>query len=144
MFLTLAKMAKKINPEIVVACVIADIPEYSTTTPPKGAKKLYHDYENYYESIARALDTIPDDVPVAATTFYTVHLSDREVLYDVKYCSLEHLMETEYVALHITSTTDFNRWGGYEGFTDLLQRNGYGIYHTAGDYLAIYRKTPSD
>lgn len=45
MFLTLAKLAKKINPDITIACLIADIPEYSTTTPPKGAKKLYHDFE---------------------------------------------------------------------------------------------------
>lgn len=45
MFLKLAKMAKKINPDITVLCLIADIPEYSTTTPPKGAKKLYHDFE---------------------------------------------------------------------------------------------------
>ena len=45
MFLRLAKIAKRINPDIVGACLIADIPEYSTTTPPKGVKKLYHDYE---------------------------------------------------------------------------------------------------
>lgn len=45
MFLTLAKMAKQINPDITIACLIADIPEYSTTTPPTGAKKLYHDFE---------------------------------------------------------------------------------------------------
>ncbi len=45
MFLSLAKLAKKINSDITVACLIADIPEYSTTTPPTGVKKLYHDFE---------------------------------------------------------------------------------------------------
>lgn len=45
MFLGLAKLAKKINPEIEVACLIADIPEYSTTNTLTGFKKMYHDYE---------------------------------------------------------------------------------------------------
>ena len=45
MFLTLAKLAKKINPEIEVACLIADIPEYSTTNTLTGFKKMYHEYE---------------------------------------------------------------------------------------------------
>lgn len=114
---------------------------------PQGAQmpKLYKDYESYYNSIAQALDTIPEGVPVAASTFYTVHLSDRETLYDVKYCSKEHLLETEYVALHVTSTTDYGRYGqrGYEDLADLLLSNGYTLYYTAGNYLAIYQKTPS-
>lgn len=45
MFLTLAKLAKKVNPDIQVACLIADIPEYSTVSVLTGFKKLYHDYE---------------------------------------------------------------------------------------------------
>ena len=111
---------------------------------PTGVQmpKLYHDYKAYYDGIAQALDTIPDEVPVAATTFYTVHLSRREVLYDVKYCSREHLLEAEYVALHATSTTDYDRYGGYQGLIDLLTANGYTLYHSVGNYLAIYHKTP--
>ncbi len=45
MFLSLAKLAKKVNPDIQVACLIADIPEYSTVSVLTGFKKLYHDYE---------------------------------------------------------------------------------------------------
>ncbi len=112
---------------------------------PQGAQmpKLYKDYESYYTGIAQALDTIPDDVPVAATTFYTVYLSDREVLYDVKYCSREHLLEAEYVALHATSTTDYSAYGGYQNLVNFLTANGYSLYHCVGNYLAIYQKTPS-
>ncbi len=112
---------------------------------PQGKQMvdLYKDYEAYYSGIAQALDTIPDDVSVAATTFYTVHLSDREILYDVKYCSKDHLLETEYVALHATSTTDYSRWGGYQSLVDILKANGYTLYHSVGNYLAIYQKTPS-
>ncbi len=45
MFFRLAEYAKKINPQVKVACLIADIPEYSTTNTLTGFKKLYHDYE---------------------------------------------------------------------------------------------------
>ena len=45
MFLTLARLAKRIDPAIEVACLIADIPEYSTTNTLTGFKKIYHDYE---------------------------------------------------------------------------------------------------
>ncbi len=45
MFLSLAKLAKKVNPDIQVACLVADIPEYSTVSVLTGFKKLYHDYE---------------------------------------------------------------------------------------------------
>lgn len=45
MFLSLAELAKKLNPQIKVACLIADVPEYSTTNTLTGLKKLYHDYE---------------------------------------------------------------------------------------------------
>lgn len=45
LFLGLARLAKKINPDIEVACLIADIPEYSTTNTLTGFKKMYHDYE---------------------------------------------------------------------------------------------------
>ena len=113
---------------------------------PQGRdmEKLYKDYEGYYSGIAQALDMIPDDVSVAATTFYTVNLSDREILYDVKYCTKEHLLEAEYVALHATSTTDYGRWGGYQALVDILSANGYTLYHKVGNYLAIYQKTPSE
>lgn len=109
---------------------------------PKGRQmeELYSNYEAYYDGIAQALDTIPDGVSVAATTFYTVHLSHREVLYDVKYCSREHLLETEYVALHVTSSTDYSSYGGYQALVDILTSNGYTLYHSLGDYLAIYHK----
>lgn len=109
---------------------------------PQGMQmtELYRNYEAYYDGIAQALDTIPDGASVSATTFYTVHLSHREVLYDVKYCSREHLLETEYVALHVTSTTDYSSYGGYQALVDILTSNGYTLYHSLGDYLAIYHK----
>lgn len=113
---------------------------------PQGAQMptLYKDYKSYYNGIAQALDTIPADASVAATTFYTVHLSDREVLYDVKYCSREHLLDAQYVALHVTSTTDYSSYGGYQGLVDILTANGYTLFHSVGNYLAIYQRPSSE
>ena len=111
---------------------------------PEGRQviDLYHDYEEYYRGVAQALDTIPDDVPVAATTFYTVHLSDREILYDVKYCSKQHILEAEYVAVDTTREGDFTRYSGYEGLAEFLTANGYTLYYSFGNRVAIYQKTP--
>lgn len=45
MFFSLALFAKKINPQIQVVCLIADIPQYSTTSGLSGFRKIYHTYE---------------------------------------------------------------------------------------------------
>jgi glycosyltransferase involved in cell wall biosynthesis len=45
MFFNLGAYAKKINPDIRVVCLIADIPKYATTSTLSGLRKIYHDYE---------------------------------------------------------------------------------------------------
>lgn len=42
MFLSLVKLAKKYNKNIVAGCIIADIPEFATAGTVTGFKKLYH------------------------------------------------------------------------------------------------------
>lgn len=128
----------------LVSALILTAVTFFNVVYPKGEKMidLYNDYEGYYQGIAQALDEIPDDVPVAATTFYTVHLSDRAVIYDVGYSTKEHLLEAEYVALNVTSTSDYRKFGDYQKFVDFLEANGYELYHSVGNYLAIYHKTP--
>lgn len=45
MFLGLAKLAKKIDKNIIVGCIIADIPEFATAREVTGLKKIYHTYQ---------------------------------------------------------------------------------------------------
>ena len=45
MFLSLVKLAKKYNKNIIAGCIIADIPEFATARQETGLKKLYHDYQ---------------------------------------------------------------------------------------------------
>lgn len=53
----------------------------------------------YYARVEAQLAEIPEDAAVTATTFYTVPLAQRETLYDLGYCSLEHLRASQIVVL---------------------------------------------
>ncbi len=103
-------------------------------------------YYGFYQNIRDALSEIPDGASVTATTFYTTYLSQREILYDVRYCSLEHMLETQYVVLKISADSDFKKYAvneegnGFENLVKLLEENGYEPYMSIEDILVIYRK----
>lgn len=104
-------------------------------------------YHSYYQNIRDTLDTIPDGASVAATTFYTAYLSGRETLYDIRYCSREHLLEAEYVVLKLSDSGDYQQYAtgggenGLENVMKLLQTHGYTQYRVLDNVLVIYRKT---
>lgn len=82
----------------------------------------YFDYRAVWQETDAVLDRIPDDASVTATTFLVVPLSRRAVLYDLRYCSQEHLLSTDYV---VVETTDSGQpealcrgWGGRAGGPD--------------------------
>ena len=103
-------------------------------------------YYGFYQNIRDALSEIPDGASVTATTLYTTYLSQREILYDVRYCSLEHMLETQYVVLKISADSDFKKYAvngegnGFENLVNLLEENGYEPYMSIEDILVIYRK----
>ena len=117
-----------------VVPVAKTYPEYTKT------------YADYYESVRSTLDTISDGASVAATTFYTTYLSQRDILYDIRYCTKEHLLQTEYVVLKVSSAGDFTKYAtagqnnGYENLVKLLEQNGYTRYSNYGEILVIYHK----
>ena len=118
------------------------------TVIPKATPYLENKktYETYYESIREVLDTIPDDASVAAPTFYTTYLSQRDILYDIRYCTKAHLLETEYVVLKVSSTGDYKKYNtagetnGYENLVALLEKEGYVLHSNYGKVLEVYRK----
>ncbi len=103
-------------------------------------------YKEYYGNVRSVLSTIPDDASVTATTFYTTVLSERPVLYDVRYSSTEHLLETEYVALDVRQTGDYRKYetegqeNGYENLRNLLVENDYELFETMDGILEIYKR----
>ena len=103
-------------------------------------------YGDYYDQVRQTLSLIPEDASVSASTFYTTYLSQREVLYDVRYCSREHLLSTEYVALAVGSDSSYkpfekNGENGFENLVALLEQNGYEKFAEMGTTLVIYKST---
>lgn len=126
---------------ISVACFYKVVVPKATHYPVQAAR-----YFDYYQNIRDALSEIPDGASVTATTFYTTYLSQREILYDVRYCSPEHMLETQYVVLKISADSDFKKYAvneegnGFENLVNLLEENGYEPYMSIEDILVIYRK----
>lgn len=105
----------------------------------------YSKNEDYYTSVRETLDTIPDGASVVTHTFYGAYLSDREVLYDIRYCSQEHLLSAEYVVLKESYTAEYKKYevdgeDGYENLIALLEENGYVLDNRYESAVVIYRK----
>lgn len=106
----------------------------------------YINQKAYYSEVNDLLQLIPADASVTATTFYTVPLSNRDVIYDVRYSSKEHLLSTEYVVLDMNNKENYVNYAesgedGYDSFVKLLQENGYALIAEVKDKVAIYFKS---
>ena len=95
-------------------------------------------YAETYAQRREALALVPDDASVAATTFYTAPLWDREILYDVKYADTAHVLECEYVVLNPKETTSYKKYGDAETFINLLEENGYTLLAELEGQVEIY------
>lgn len=103
-------------------------------------------YSQYYQSVRESLEQIPEDASVCATTFYTVTLSQRKILYDLRYCSLDHVLEAEYIALNARSSSDYKKYNtngqsnGFANLCSLLEENGYARCETQNKDVVIYHR----
>jgi len=102
-------------------------------------------YAGYYDALRAVLDEIPEGASAAATTYYTTYLSQRDVLYDVRYASKEHVLSCEYVAVGVTDNGCLKKYAvdgekGYENFVALLESNGYVKIAEHKGKLEIYHK----
>lgn len=99
-----------------------------------------------FQNIRDALAEVPDGASVSATTFYTAYLSQRETLYDMRYSSKEHILETQYIVLEISADSDFEKYAtgegdnGFENLVKLLEDNDYEQSRSVGNVLVIYQK----
>lgn len=101
---------------------------------------------DYYQEIRDALDLIPENASVTSTGYYTTYLSNRETLYDVRYTSRTHLLESEYIVLNIKDADSFKKYAtdgkdnGLENFLLILEENGYELFAEVEGTLVIYRQ----
>lgn len=152
MYLTVVNLADlRIDRHRIAALTVAAAVSavcFSAVVLPKAVPYPIHSiqYYGYYQGIRDVLSKIPDGASVTATTFYTTYLSQREILYDVRYSSKEHLLETEYVVLSVSAESDYQKYAGnskesgFENLTALLEKNGYAQCEAIDDVLVVYRK----
>ena len=127
---------------VAVSCVC-----FIGTVIPKAAPypKYYRENFLHYEQVRDVLDTIPDDASVCATTFYTTYLSQRDVIYDVRYASVAHLLDCEYIVLTTSSESCYKSYAengenGLRNLIVLLEANGYSLYEESEGSVVIYHK----
>ena len=99
-----------------------------------------------FQELRDTLSIIPDTASVSASTFYTTFLSQREILYDIRHSSPEHVLDCEYIVLNPSSQLDFRNYEeegekGLENFIMLLEENGYEQCAELPGVLVIYRKS---
>ena len=120
---------------------------FAVQVVPKAMR--YQKYCNvnadYYRSLRTVLDEIPEGASAAATTYYTTYLSQRDVLYDIRYASKEHVLSCEYIAVGVTDKNCLKNYAvsgeqGYENFVALLRSEGYVKIAEYEGKLEIYRK----
>ena len=105
-------------------------------------------YAQRYEQIRRELSAIPEGAPVTATTFYTTALSQRSILYDLRYASYEHVLETDYVVLSPADEGSCRQYAsegqedGVEQLRRRLEADGYERISGEGQLLLLYHKSP--
>lgn len=100
---------------------------------------------DHYDSLRAVLDEIPEGASAAATTYYTTYLSQRDILYDIRYASKAHVLSCEYIAVGVTDKSCLKKYAvdgekGYENFVELLRSEGYVKIAEKEGKLEIYYK----
>ncbi len=100
---------------------------------------------DYYRQVTDMLSCVPDEASVSATTFYTTYLSQRPVLYDIQYASMEHILSTEYIVLDINYTSPYKKYAtsednGLEVLIAHLEEQGYTLFLEWENNMVIYQK----
>lgn len=100
----------------------------------------YYAREEYYESLRQTLEIIPDDASVTASPYLTPHLSQREILYDLRYTDWDNLLSSEYVAVYLVDTYATDKYGGADILQAILEYYGYQKAAELSGILVIYQR----
>lgn len=137
-YLTLRNLAElRIRTKPLIVCVLIAAVCFGSEILPVATqypKQAVLQWESH-QSIREALDEIPDDASVTASTFYTTYLSQRDVIYDLGYASRSQILDSEYVVIDPGHDAD------WETLTAILERNGYIRSESEDIPILIYRKS---
>ena len=127
---------------ICLACFHDAVYVKSIYYPRQAALKY-----DYYQEIRDTLDLIPEDASVTSTGYYTTYLSNHDILYDIRYTSRTHLLESEYVVLNVRDHSNFKKYqtggkeNGLENLLGILEENGYEPFAEIEGTLVIYKQS---
>lgn len=133
--LALGKWLQAASLAVAAAC-------FAIVVLPTGVRYInrYVDNRGYYTRLTQTLAQVPQDASVTATTFYTTALSQRAVLYDLRYSSQAHLFSTQYVVINPEDANSYQKYGGYGSFRTRLEEAGYVLMEQLGQTLEIWVK----
>lgn len=129
----LADLRRRRLPLIASVCIAAIC--FCSTILPVAAKYPIQAVaqRQTHQALREALDQIPEEASVTASTFFTTYLSQRDVIYDLGYASKAHILASSYVVI------DPEHDSNWEKLSVLLEQNGYALL--GGDVsILIYRK----
>lgn len=97
--------------------------------------------------VCEMLSQIPEDAVVTATEDYTVHLSQREKIYDLCYASTDHILESEYIVLTFELKSLYSKFSPAEGvdgrqaLIDFLEEQGYEQIAIVENKASVYKRS---
>ncbi len=134
----------------VLAALVISLAFSGVVTLPtvRTTVRYYRGTRAHTEMVREHLDRIPRDATVTATCFYTVPLADCAVVYDLQYCSTEHLLSSDYVVLDGSKSYKLYSTEPWEvrpreDFDELLAENGYVVCDSPDSSLTIWCKEES-
>jgi len=125
---------------VSIICFVHTVLPVATQYPER-----YQANQSSYRQTQQVLDMIPDEASVAATTFFTVPLSQRSNLYDIRYTSKETVLTCEYVVLTTSSQSCYEKYAtdsnnGFDALVALLLESDFTLHAQLDGVLQIYRK----
>ena len=134
----------------VLAALVISLAFSGVVTLPtvRTTVRYYRGTRAHTEMVREHLDRIPRDATVTATCFYTVPLADCATVYDLQYCSTEHLLSSDYVVLDGSKSYKLYSTEPWEirpreDFDELLAENGYVVCDSPDSSLTIWCKEES-
>ncbi len=105
----------------------------------------YSENPAYYAEKYAALSCIPPEASVAATTYLTVPLSQREQIYDITYAELPTILAADYVVIQCNDAFSLRNYAtetsiGCNELVALLVEHGFSLESQFGSDFVIYHK----
>ncbi len=133
MLKNLPTISPNVGRRLLTVALCASLTLYALAVLPLAGSyhKLWQESKTDYRNMAAALDTIPEDASVNASSFLVAYLADRAEIYEVDYHGNE--TDVDYVALDI-------RWGGWESAYASYTASGYRVVLEEKGLVLILKK----